>query len=248
METVLLIGATGNVGVSAAIAVLRSGRKVLAIVRNQDSAEKLFKHVGAREGITTVEADVTSEQGIKGVVEQVKAGKLPAFQHVFSAVGGLYRTTPLLEMTTEELRESMARNWEPNFFAYRDTMPYLLEQNDPRSSWTVCTGSSGDVGQHAGPAISQGPIFSMLQSAYLEAEHTNVRVNELYLGVRVEVDESAEKTGAQKSSDFAAAYEKILANDQWKACRVIVMKPKHFTEPEIEVRIRRVAMIPESEF
>jgi len=85
METVLLIGATGNVGVSAAIAVLRSGRKVLAIVRNQDSAEKLFKHVGAREGITTVEADVTSEQGIKGVVEQVKAGKLPAFQHVFSA-------------------------------------------------------------------------------------------------------------------------------------------------------------------
>ena len=88
----------------------------------------------------------------------------------------------------------------------------------------------------------------MLQSAYLETENTNVRVNELYLGLRVEVDESAAETGAQKSSNYAAAYEKILANEQWKACRVKVMTPKNFTEPEVEVRIRRVVNVSEADF
>lgn len=79
-----MVGSTGNMGVSAVIAALRTGRNVLAIVRSQDSAEKLFKHVGKREGITIAEADVTSEDGVQKVVDQVKSGKLPAFQHVFS--------------------------------------------------------------------------------------------------------------------------------------------------------------------
>lgn len=83
-EHVLVIGATGNIGVSAVKGALRSGRQVLAIVRNQASAEKLYKHVGSSEGIVVVEADVTSDKGVKGVVDQVKAGKLPAFQHVYT--------------------------------------------------------------------------------------------------------------------------------------------------------------------
>lgn len=85
METVLVVGATGNIGVAAVKAVLHSGRRVLAVVRNQDSAKKLFQHVGTQEGISTVEADILSEHGILGVVEKVENGSLPAFQHVYGA-------------------------------------------------------------------------------------------------------------------------------------------------------------------
>lgn len=85
METVLIIGASGHVGVAAISAALRTGRKVLAVVRSKESAEKLFQHVGTREGITIAEADLLSETGVKDVVDQVKAGKLPDFQHVYSA-------------------------------------------------------------------------------------------------------------------------------------------------------------------
>jgi NAD(P)-dependent dehydrogenase (short-subunit alcohol dehydrogenase family) len=88
METVLVIGATGNIGVATVKAVLRSGRHVLAVVRNQDSAKKLFQYVGTQEGISTVEADILSEHGIQGVVEKVESGHLPAFQHVYGA--GVY--------------------------------------------------------------------------------------------------------------------------------------------------------------
>jgi short-subunit dehydrogenase len=85
METVLIIGASGNVGVAAAISALKTGKKVLAVVRSQASAEKLFKQVGTKEGITIVEADVLSEDALKSVVDQVRAGKLPDFQHVYAA-------------------------------------------------------------------------------------------------------------------------------------------------------------------
>ena len=85
METVLVVGASGNIGVAAILGALSTKRNVLAVVRNQDSADKMFKHVGTKDGITTVQADVTSEKGIQGVVDQVEAGKLPAFQHVYSS-------------------------------------------------------------------------------------------------------------------------------------------------------------------
>jgi NAD(P)-dependent dehydrogenase (short-subunit alcohol dehydrogenase family) len=94
METVLVVGATGNIGVSAVKAALHSGRHVLAIVRNQDSAEKLFLHVGTQEGISTVEADILSEHGVQGVVDKVESGHLPAFQHVYGA--GVYSSDILL--------------------------------------------------------------------------------------------------------------------------------------------------------
>ena len=84
METVLVVGATGNVGVSVIIAALRSKRNVIAVVRNKTSANKIFQHTGMREGITVVEADVTSEHGVQGVVDRVKAGELLHFQHVYS--------------------------------------------------------------------------------------------------------------------------------------------------------------------
>lgn len=93
METVLVIGATGNIGVSAVTAALRSKRKVLAIVRNEASAEKLLKHIGSSEEITFVEADVLSDSGIRGVVDQVRVGKLPSFQHVYSC-GSLHIILP----------------------------------------------------------------------------------------------------------------------------------------------------------
>jgi NAD(P)-dependent dehydrogenase (short-subunit alcohol dehydrogenase family) len=92
METVLVVGATGNIGIAAILGALRAKRNVLAIVRNQASAAKLFQHIHSKDGITIVEADIVSEEGVKGVVNQVRAGKLPAFQHVYAAGKDFYCT------------------------------------------------------------------------------------------------------------------------------------------------------------
>lgn len=83
-ETVLVIGATGNIGVAAVRGALNAGRNVLAVVRNQASENKLFHNVGTKDRITTVEADIMSDFGIQSVVDQVEAGQLPSFQHVYA--------------------------------------------------------------------------------------------------------------------------------------------------------------------
>ncbi|KAL6812160.1 hypothetical protein J3E69DRAFT_167752 [Trichoderma sp. SZMC 28015] len=225
VERVLVIGGTGNIGVAAVKGALNSGRQVLAIVRNQASAAKLFKHVGSSEGIQVIEADVTSDTGVKSVVDQVKAGKLPAFQHVYTCVGGDYIDIPLKSITTERLRKNINRSLEATLFAYQNTIEYLQEQNHPDCTWTICTGSQGDTGILALPAITQGPLFSMATAAARENEKTNVRVNEVYLMFRVEVDEDAAQHGVTSSSEFAAVYEGILSNPEIRSSRVRLASP-----------------------
>jgi hypothetical protein len=51
---------------------------------------------------------------------------------------------------------------------------------------------------------------------------TNVRFNEIYLALRVEVDESAAKTGAMKASDFAKCYAALLSDPGIRSSRVSV--------------------------
>ncbi|KAF7896087.1 hypothetical protein EAF00_006102 [Botryotinia globosa] len=191
MEKVLVIGATGNIGVAAVLGAVQSKRHVLAIVRNQASADKLFKHVGTKNGITTVEADIMSEGGVQTVVDQVRAGKLPSFQHVYSAAGGAYGATPLTELSLIELLVAAALICPLTFkIAYRATIPYLLEQKKA-TSFTLCTRAQGDIGARAAPAISQGPLFSMANVACRDNTDSSVRFNEVYLNCLVEVDPSA---------------------------------------------------------
>ena len=106
--------------------------------------------------------------------------------------------------------------------AYRDSIGYLLEQNNPLSTWTICTGSQGDLATHPIPAIAQGALFPMAIAAARENESTNVRFNEIYLAYRVEVDEVAVQHGTTKASDFGKVYELILADPKVRGSRVRV--------------------------
>ncbi|KAK1985437.1 hypothetical protein LZ30DRAFT_779036 [Colletotrichum cereale] len=101
-QTVLAIGATGNIGIAAILGALRSGLHVLAVVRNQDSAKKIKEHVSeGQDKITVVEAD-----------------------HVFCS-RGRYTERTLLKATTAELREFVTHNFKSNFSpkAIRGTKP-----------------------------------------------------------------------------------------------------------------------------
>ncbi|KAL2830987.1 hypothetical protein BJY01DRAFT_240234 [Aspergillus pseudoustus] len=221
METVLVVGATGNIGVSVIRGALNSGRNVLAIVRSQASADKLVRYIGSAEGITFVEANVAADDGVQDVVDKVRAGQLPAFQHVYSCVGGEYITTLLPEITTERLHSNMNLQFEAAFFAYRATIPYLLSQPNA-ATWTVCTGSQGDIGTHALPAMTQGALFSFATAAARETAETNVRFNEVYLAFRVLYDDVAVAQGVTKASDFVPVYEAILAREEIRSARVWV--------------------------
>ncbi|KAJ4357148.1 uncharacterized protein N0V89_001723 [Didymosphaeria variabile] len=223
-ETVLIVGSTGHIGTSAAQGALKAGLSVLAIVRNARSAEKLFRNLGSKERITTVEADVTSPTGVQCVVDQVKAGRLPAFQHVYSCVGGPYDAESLYDLDDNKFLENMTFTFYPNFYAYRATIPYLLAQNHPNSTWTICTGGQGDIGARPGAGMAQGALYSMSTSAARQNKETNIRFNEVYLFMRVEVDAEAEAHGVQKASHFANVYETLLSRNDVRSARVLVTR------------------------
>jgi NAD(P)-dependent dehydrogenase (short-subunit alcohol dehydrogenase family) len=158
--------------------------------------------------------------------------------------GGLYGRTPVKDLSTEELRQYMNVNFESNFFAYRATIPYLLEQNHPNSTWTLCTGVMGDFGMHAAPALTQGALYSLANVACRDNKETNVRFNEVYLSLRVEVDESAEKKGFFKASTFAETFQEILTRPEIQSSRISVfekqdMKELKFKEKRLELVLKK---------
>ncbi|GKT86128.1 short-chain dehydrogenase reductase SDR [Colletotrichum tofieldiae] len=230
-ETVLVFGASGNMGVSAIIAALRSNRQVIAVVRNEANAEKIYKYAGTRDGITIVQADPTSEESLQSLIDQVRAGKLPSFQHVWASSGGIYWDTPILELEADALREVLKVNFEAYIYVYRATVPYLLEQGFANSTWTLCTGAQGYWGERVAPAVTQGALFSFAIAAARQTEKTNVRFNEVYLAYRVQVEVEGGNQNwngyhITTSESFAPLYEKILDQTDIKGTRVSANSPQ----------------------
>jgi len=115
--------------------------------------------------------------------------------------------------------------------AYQATVPYLLEQNDPTSTWTLCTGASGDNGGLPAASISQGALYSLANVARVDNQETNVRFNEVYLGMFVVADvELAKQWGALNAAEFAVTYEQILRQGEVKGRRVVVNRREDLAE------------------
>jgi len=118
----------------------------------------------------------------------------------------------------------------------------LLEQNHPNSTWTCCTGAA-DISGYAGlTGATQGALVAMLAAAVLENERTNIRVNEAYLMVRVEVDSDAEAHGVMTASEYAKVYAKILEKKDIDGCKVIVRGPEDLKELRFEKKLPQQAI------
>ncbi|KAJ1323880.1 SDR family NAD(P)-dependent oxidoreductase [Microdochium nivale] len=236
-EGVLIFGASGNIGVAAVIAALRSGRRAIAVVRSDKSAESLRTSVASgvslekQDQLKTLVADLSTVEGFKNVVAraiQADDEQGRGFQHVWASMGPDYHETPILELERDFMREMMIRNFEPNLLAYQSTMPHLLSlPAGVDATFTMCTGSQGDIAERAQPAMIQGALFSMASIACRDNESTNVRFNEAYLAFRVQVDALDNPYGIpdiMSSSDFAKTYEQILdgSGKARKSCRMLL--------------------------
>lgn len=82
--------------------------------------------------------------------------------------------------------------------------------------------------------MTQGALFSMMKIASKENEKTNVRVNEIYLNLRVDYDSVAEKSGSVKASDFGKVYEQILEKTDIAGSRVLVTERKAMEDLKVE--------------
>ncbi|GAO18698.1 hypothetical protein UVI_02053040 [Ustilaginoidea virens] len=254
METVLVVGASGNIGISTILAARNTGRNVMAVVRNAAAQDKIVRHVGSRDGITFVQADVTQADGLKRVLEQVKTGRLPDFQHVYAAgecrvtaamacgltrdaIVGTLNCEKVSTMDIETFHQVMRLSCEANIYAYNATFQYLIEQGKPNSTWTIITGGLGDLGIGGAVSIAQGALFAFAGVGAYECMRTNVRFNEVYLALQVAVDDVAVKNKLVKASRFAQVYERILDRKDLKSARVYVENERDIDHLRFEKKL-----------
>jgi hypothetical protein len=162
------------------------------------------------------------------------------------SVGGEYVTEPVESITIDRLRYNFNVTFEANFckrrhltyskkcyklreltilVAYRDTIAYLREQDD--SSFTICTGSQGDLATHPLAAMTQGALYSMCIGAARDNLDKPTRFNEVYLGFRVELDEDAGRHNVVSSTEFGAVFKQLLDRSDIRSSRVEVCKPEN---------------------
>lgn len=137
-------------------------------------------------------------------------------------------------MSTTSLSGLLGSSNEIPAVAYRDTIGYLKEQNNPKSTWTICTGAQGELAIFPLPAMTQGALFSMCIAGMRENETTNVRFNEVFLCFRVENDEDAAAHGVVKASDFARVFELILEDEAARSSRIRVDTPDDMEKLKIQ--------------
>jgi hypothetical protein len=83
--------------------------------------------------------------------------------------------------------------------------------------------------------LTQGALYSMANVARLDNKDTNIRFNEVYLGLFVIADAAlAEQWGALTAAEFAGTYERILRRADLKGRRVVVERREDLGELRVE--------------
>jgi hypothetical protein len=79
-------------------------------------------------------------------------------------------------------------------------------------------------------------MYSFAISAARELADTNIRFNEVFLGLRVLFDKVAEEYGVDKVSDFSKNYEFLLERPDVKGARVWVRNKEELHELKFETK------------
>ena len=116
MKNALITGAYGGMGRAVACLLRDSGYRVFALDRRVGDAE---------ENIVPIEADVTSEESVKGAIEAVKG--MADSLHVILHFAGLYMLDSLVEMDDADFRKIFDINMRGVFLVNKAALPLLCE-------------------------------------------------------------------------------------------------------------------------
>ena len=130
-KKLVIIGGTAGMGLSAALAFIEEGAKVIAVGRNAEhvnEANKKFNaHGFAIEGDATNET--TAENAINFCIK--KMGGFDGLYHVAGGSGRKFGDGPLHELTTEGWEKTLQLNLTSLMFSNRAAVKYFMEKKQP---------------------------------------------------------------------------------------------------------------------
>eukprot|EP00475_Leptophrys_vorax_P015714 TRINITY_DN2200_c0_g1_i2.p1 TRINITY_DN2200_c0_g1~~TRINITY_DN2200_c0_g1_i2.p1 ORF type:complete len:270 (-),score=80.53 TRINITY_DN2200_c0_g1_i2:1087-1842(-) len=192
-KVVLVLGATGNIGRGAIRNFLSDGDyTVVTVCRSKDKIPDLVESIGGSHGdkLDVLHADVSNPEDAKAVADVLR-NKYKRVDAVVSSMGPWLQDKPLYAMDFSYWRSSSVALYESHFTIYNALMPFMMsDENESKEnrSYTIVSGQAAESIVH----------FTALWAANLRnfsalARHEtskidSVRVQEMYLGIRVEDD------------------------------------------------------------
>ncbi len=198
-QTVVVIGATGNVGRGAALEFSKLPHTTVYIVgRHCSSLERLHKdYLGGAQNVVPICADVTTSAGAFAAHAAI-ADKTSTIAHLVSCSGPWWNFPPLAELDPENWDEAIQANISAHFYVYR---AFIASVTD---SFTIVNGaamSSVPFSGVTGMCAATVHAFALLA----ESQTKHVCVYEMLISARVSDGEPAPAISSSKIGCFFVA-------------------------------------------
>ncbi len=179
MQTVLITGAAGGIGVDITDAFLLNGWHVLAVCRTDDQSAHLRTIcANYNDALTVCTADLTQESAVAHCVESAP-GNVRALVHL---VGGFSGGKPIEETDSSVLEHMLSLHVRTTFLMMRGVLPVLK-----RSGGSIVTIGAKAVlhpsANAAAYAAAKSAVASLTRSAAEEGKPYGVRANCILPGV-----------------------------------------------------------------
>jgi NAD(P)-dependent dehydrogenase (short-subunit alcohol dehydrogenase family) len=127
-KRVVIMGGTSGMGLSAAIACIYEGAKVIVTGRNKDTAASAEKQLGKNSKV--VIADATKEDGASTAIKVCNDtfGGFDGIYHVAGGSGRKFGDGPLHEMSLEGWQQTLNLNLTSLMLSNRAAITYFLEK------------------------------------------------------------------------------------------------------------------------
>jgi len=177
-KTALVTGANRGLGLSIAKAFLRGGARCIAVIRNPANAEGTTRALAlVSDDFEVAVADVTDEDAVSRTIRDAERLDIVVNN------AGIARSRPLLDTTTDELREILDVNVTGAFVVMREAARRMVDEGGGGHIINIASDAAirGIPGM-APYVASKHALLGMGRSVSLELRERGVRVTTLCPG------------------------------------------------------------------
>ncbi len=163
-KSIVIVGGTTGLGLSAAKACVAAGASVVIVGRNRDSAARAESELGGN-GVTVV-GDAIDSTTVPSAIECAKSqfGRFDALYHVAGGSGRRFGDGPLHELTDEGISQTLELN-----------LTSLIKSNRAAVQAFLAAGSSGAV-------LNMGSVLGTSPAPHYFATHTYTAAKSAIVG------------------------------------------------------------------
>lgn len=205
--TVLVTGASGQVGWGIARAALAAGARLVLPVRGSESKQRLGDELSGANVLVS-ECDLGDEGSVARLRDEASE-RFGGVDHVAAPLGGWWQKGASLEQPPRELRELLAVYVESPWLLLKTMAPLLRKR---AGSFTFFTGAAGE-----GFVPNGGLLVAAVNAQYAlsrtlrhELASEPFRVNEIRISCRIERDA---RPSVVPSEDAGGDFLEVLRGD-----------------------------------